>query len=361
MKIILYLSFCSLIFCACTPSYNTDIFKNDVIIDYMQRVCDYQLSNPTPHHSKNRNFTNGWVPASFYTGVMATYKVTGNVKYLNAAIAWSESNNWQPAPRLRHADDVACGQTYLELYLHQNDPKMITPIKARFDSLIADPKPGREDWSWCDALFMAPPVLARLATATGDTSYLTYMNSMYWDTYEYLFDTQERLFYRDDRYFEKRTKNDKKVFWSRGNGWVMAGIIRILEYLPADDLYRTRYIKLLQEMATKVITLQGKYGLWRTSLLDFDEYPKPEASGSGFFCYALAAGINKGYLNRDKYIIFVQRAWWGLTSTVHDNGKIGWVQRIGHNPDDVTYEDTHAYGAGAFLLAGSEVIQLRLD
>ena len=141
----------------------------------------------------------------------------------------------------------------------------------------------------------------------------------------------------------------------------MAGIIRILEHLPVDAPFRTRYITLLQEMAAKVITLQGIDGLWRTSLLDFDEYPKPETSGSGFFCYALAAGINKNYLDKAKFLPAVKKSWGGLTAAVHDNGKIGWVQRIGHNPDSVTYDDTHAYGAGAYLLAGSEVIQLGLE
>ena len=87
------------------------------------------------------------------------------------------------AKRFRHADDHAKGQTYLEIYEVKKDPKMIEDIKTTFDSLIFTQKPGREDWWWCDALFMAPPVLTRLSAATHDIKYLDYLNTMFWDSY----------------------------------------------------------------------------------------------------------------------------------------------------------------------------------
>ena len=356
MRIILSLAIIILFtFSGCTKP---DVFDARVIKEMMKNVCDYQLANPTAHPSESKDFPNGWVRASFYTGVMATYKTTGDEKYLKAAMDWSVKNKWQPAPRLRHADDVACGQTYLELYFEKHEPFMFEPIKARFDSLLADEKPGREDWWWCDALFMSPPTLARLGKATGDKKYYLYMNRMYQDATKYLYDAEENLYYRDDRYFDKKTVNGKKVFWSRGNGWVMAGIIRILDYLPEDAPFYRYYVLLLRRMSEKVASLQGEDGLWRTSLLDYDEYPKPETSGSGFYCFALAAGVNKGYLEKKKYLPVIEKAWQGLTDAVHEDGKLGWVQKIGYKPEDVSFDDTHAYGAGAFLLAGSEMVKL---
>lgn len=335
-----------------------DIYDAQVIKQMMKDVCDYQLANPTAHPSEDRDFPNGWVKASFYTGVMATYKATGDDKYLKAAMDWAVLNKWKPAPRFRHADDVACGQIYLELYREKKSDFMFAPIKARYDSLIADEKPGREDWWWCDALFMSPPTLARLAFVMKDPSYLIYMDRMYTDVVDYLYDQEEHLFYRDDRYFDKRTLNGQKVFWSRGNGWVMAGLIRVLDYMPDQAPFKLYYVTLLRDMSEKIAALQGNDGLWRASLLDYEEYPKPESSGSGFYCYALAAGVNNRFLEKEKYLPVIKKAWEGLTSAVHENGKIGWVQKIGYKPEDVSYEDTHAYGAGAFLLAGNEMIRL---
>lgn len=335
-----------------------DIFRPDQIKLLMSRVANYQFVNPSRHTSANRDFPMGWVPASFYTGVMAAYQATGDEKYLNEATKWSESNGWQPGPRPRHADDHACGQTYLDIFALKGNPDMIAPIKAIFDSLIADPLPGHEDWSWCDALFMAPPTLARLGATTGEKKYFEFLHEMYWDTADYLFDRSAGLFYRDQRSFYQRTEHGKKVFWSRGNGWVMGGIARIVPFIPIKDNKRDWYIELLKTMAQSIAPLQGSDGLWRSSLLDAEEFPAPETSGSGFICFALAWGINNGYLDTENYLPIVIKAWRGLVGSIHEDGRLGWVQPIGKGPEEVTFEDTQAYGAGAFLLAGSELLKL---
>ena len=181
---------------------------------------------------------------------------------------------------------------------------------------------------------------------------------MYWDTAEYLFDKDDGLFYRDQRYFYRRSENGEKVFWSRGNGWVIAGLPRIIANLPQKDKQRESYIELFKTLAFSLKDLQGADGFWRSSLLDSEEFPNPESSGSGFIVYALAWGINQGYLERDDYQPIVENGWTALNRAVHGDGKIGWVQDIGMDPRDVTFDDTHAYGAGAFLLAGSEMINL---
>jgi rhamnogalacturonyl hydrolase YesR len=290
---------------------------------------------------------------------MAAYGTTGNKKYLEQATRWAESRHWKLGERPRHADDQAPGQTFLELYLLKKDPAKIANTKDTLDEMIKTPKQGREDWWWCDALFMAPPVLARLYAATGDKKYIDYMNTMWWDTTDFLFDPADNLYYRDKNYIGKLNANGKKIFWARGNGWVMAGTVRVLQYLPKDNQQRDRYITLLKAMAVSVSRVQGEDGLWRPSLLDSQEAPNPESSSSGFFCYALAWGINQGYLDRQTYLPVVKKAWRGLVGAVHPSGKLGWVQPIGAAPAKLTFEDNQEYGSGAFLLAGSEMQKLK--
>ncbi len=339
------------------PELTQDLFSRSSIMEVMQRVFDWQMRNPVSINDRNEN---DWARAAFYAGVMAAYRTTHDEQYLDAAIAWSRSCDWKLAKRTRHADDQARGQTFLEIYEVKKDPSMIGAIRDRYDSLIADPKPGREDWWWCDALFMAPPVLARLAAATGDRKYLTYLDAMFWDTFEFLYDKHEHLFYRDQSYFDRKSANGRKTFWARGNGWVMAGTVRVLQYLPKNDPSYSRYVSLLKDMAAAVERVQGEDGLWRPSLLDQNEIPQPETSGSAFFCYAIAWGINNNLLSRTKCLPCVQNAWRGLRSHVTREGRLQWVQPIGAAPDKVTADDSQEYGSGGFLLAGSEVCKLGL-
>jgi rhamnogalacturonyl hydrolase YesR len=326
------------------------------IANVMKRVCDWQLANPVSFNAKNEN---DWARAAFYTGVIATYQTTGDTRYRDAAAAWAESFHWKLAQRFRHADDHARGQTYLALYAEKKDPIMIADIRNTFDSLILDPKPGREDWWWCDALFMAPPVLSRLAAVTGERKYRDYLNTMFWDTHAFLYDKEEHLFYRDKSFFDKKTPHGKKTFWARGNGWVMAGTVRVLQYLPKDDPHYNDYVNLLREMAAAVKKIQSKDGLWRPSLLDEEEVPHPETSGSAFFCYALTWGINNNVLSAKDYLPVVKKAWAGLNQYVTTEGKLQWVQPIGASPDKVTIDNYQEYGSGAFLLAGSELYKLK--
>jgi beta-galactosidase len=335
------------------------------VLNQMKAVADWQLENmPVPGNHPRHYRHWDWTNAALFTGVSALYKTTGNKKYLKALEGFAESVDWSPGPRFRHADDVCIGQTYLELNEIKPADYKIEKIKNRMDSLMADPRPGRVDYWWCDALYMSPPTLARLAATTGNTGYLDYMNEMWWDASDFLYDDKESLFYRDDRFRIKedgsgrREPNGEKVFWSRGNGWVIAGIARVLQYMPEDYPDRQQYIDMFTSMATKIVSLQGADGLWKSSLLYPEGHAHGETSGSGFFCYALAWGINNGILERDAYLPVVLRTWNGLTDAVNQDGKLGWVQRIGSAPDEISGEGTEVYGVGAYLLAGSEIFKL---
>jgi unsaturated rhamnogalacturonyl hydrolase len=316
----------------------------------MRKVGDWELKRSQPY------FDQDWTFAALYAGFMAASKSLPDSQYEKAMLAMGEKFQWKLGPRLAHADDQAIGQTYLELYAAHHGPRMIAPLRNQFDQLMKTPDdPTKPVWWWCDALFMAPPVWAGLSHATGEKSYLGYMDHEWWITSNLLYDPQEHLYSRDATFLDKHEANGKKIFWSRGNGWVMGGLARVLEAMPEDYPSRQKYVEQFRQMSAKIASLQGKDGLWRPGLLDADSYPLPEVSGSGFFVYALAWGIHHGILDRATYLPVVQKGWAGLLTKIYKDGRLGCIQPIGAAPSDFKPTSSYVYGVGAFLLAGSEL------
>jgi len=337
----------------------SDAIEPQAVVREMTVVADWQLAHPP----RDRSYE--WQVAPFWAGLFVLAQVSrDSARYLDAIRRNGEANQWQPGPRPFLADDHAITQSYFLLYTREHDRRMIEPTLARFGEMLrapfdepldfSDEKTARE-WVWCDALFMSPPALALASRVTGERSYADLMNRLWWKTTDYLYDREERLYYRDSRFFAQREPNGKKVFWSRGNAWVLAGLARVLQYLPEDDPARPRYRALFQEMARRVVGLQGTDGYWRASLLDPASRPAPETSGTGFFTYALAWGLNQGLLDRATVEPAVRRGWMALVRAVQPSGMLGYVQHPGDRPGDTGPDDTEAYGVGAFLLAGSEV------
>jgi rhamnogalacturonyl hydrolase YesR len=337
------------------------------VLNAMQRVADWQLD----HMATNR--PTGWIQAVGDLGLMALAGISGDAKYRAAMLAKSETNGWQlPSYQGRkfHADDQCIGQTYAELYFLYRENKMIAPMRERFDFILANSsaatglefsQPGgrsQELWSWCDALFMAPPAWLRLNAATGDPRYLAFALTNWWHTTDYLYDRDEHLFFRDSTFFKKQEANGKKIFWSRGNGWVLAATVRMLQYLPANHPSRPRFEQLFNDMAEKILACQQPDGLWRASLLDPDSFPMPEASGSALFTYGLAWGVNQGLLEQAKFEPAVRKAWPALLGCVNPDGKLTHIQPAGDHPVKFEADSTQPYGAGVFLLAGSEVYRM---
>jgi rhamnogalacturonyl hydrolase YesR len=299
--------------------------------------------------------------------MMALADVSKDDRYLKAMKKMARSNQYQPGPNRRFADDQAVIQTYAQLYLRNPDPTILAPTLELFDWLLTlpfdepltwDDQIHNREWAWCDALFMAPPALAMVSQSTGNEKYLQLMNRLWWKTTEYLYDPQENLYFRDSRFFDQRTPNGSKVFWSRGNGWVMAGLVRVLQAMPQNFTARPSYEKLYREMAKKIAGLQRSDGYWPSSLLDPNHLPNPETSGTAFFVYALTWGVNHNYLTLKEYSPFIERGWKALIQAVHPNGKLGYVQPMSVQPGAAEYETTEAYAVGGFLLAGSELFKL---
>jgi len=200
--------------------------------EIMTLVCDYELKNTHLADNWQRFRLNSWVPSSFYPGLMAQYRVSEEERYLEMAKLWAEANEYTLASRFRHADDHLCGSTYLDLYEIEGEAHMLAPTKNQFDSILkVNTMSGREDWDWADALFMAPPTWAKLGRITGDQRYYDFLHEQFFDAVQPLYDKEEYLFYRDTRFLDERSANGKKIFWSRGNGWVVGGIPRILDNL----------------------------------------------------------------------------------------------------------------------------------
>ncbi|PSU43020.1 glycosyl hydrolase family 88 [Photobacterium frigidiphilum] len=339
------------------------------ILDTMKRVYRYQAANQTRSVIRRSGKTRfikdtDWERGVFWSCTSAAWLATDDNEYLDGVMNYALHTGFRAGPNARFADDHICCQAYLDMYPVVDQPEALEPTIKALDIMIDSPELGRKDWWWCDSLFMAPPAFAALSKQTGDAKYLEYMNTAYWDSVDHLLDPETGLFYRDYRYIpdgsgsELRETNGNKVFWSRGIGWVLASVPRLMARMPEDYPERSRYLELFNNLASEVIQYQQADGFWRTSLLDPESFPAPESSATSLFCYGLAWGINNGQLDRDIYLPVVEKAWQALQGCIHDNGMIGWVQLPAFNPRDVKFEHNIDYGAGAFMLAATEVAHL---
>jgi unsaturated rhamnogalacturonyl hydrolase len=320
----------------------------------MRKVADWQL------RTGEARFNQQWTFAPLYDGLIAASATTGDPRYRDAVERAAERFRWGfVESRFPHADDQAIGLAYLDLYKQHPSPEKIEATRALMDRLVARPDdPSKNLWWWCDALFMAPPVLARLSQITGDPKYVQFMEREWQLTSNDLYDPKEKLFSRDDRFLIRTEKNGQKLFWSRGNGWVLASLAELLQILPANDPMRTKFVAQFQSMAGRILDLQQSDGMWRTGLLDQEAYESPEVSGTGFFTYAMAWGVNAGLLDRDRYTPKLVKAWNGMLDHVYADGRLGAIQPIDAAPGAVKPSSSYVYGVGAFLLAGSELDQM---
>lgn len=325
----------------------------------VRKVADWELNWSQPY------FDRIWTWSVLYTGFMAASDTLHDAKYRDAMESMAEKFEWQLRSEVPNADDQSVGQTYLELDLEKPAAEKIAGTQKALDGLLAGsaaaiPK-GQAPipWWWCDALFMAPPVWTRMYSATLDAKYLAYVDQHWGETSQLLYDPERHLYYRDVTFLHKTDEKGNPIFWSRGNGWVMAGIARTLEYLPEDYAGRRRYEQQLREMAAAVVPLQdAQSGLWHSDLLDAADYPQPETSGSALITMALAWGVNHGVLDRAAYAPVIAKAWHGLVGEIYADGRVGNIQQTGSAPAHYLPSSSYTYGVGGFLLAGAEVEQL---
>ncbi|MCL7762549.1 glycoside hydrolase family 88 protein [Polaribacter sp. Z014] len=307
-------------------------------------------------HNREKHHDLDWTCAALYAGMFEWSEITGDPKYSKWLYNIGVKNNWKLYKRMFHADDHAVGQNYLNMGELFGYRKVIRPLKKQFDAILASDKKDELQWNWCDALFMAPPVWTKLTEATGNNKYLEYMDQQYHKTYDLLWDAEEQLFFRDKSFISKKEKNGEKLFWSRGNGWVFGGLSIMIPDFPKNWEGKQFYVDIFQQMAQTLKKTQRKDGTWSSGLLGGEKaYPTKEISGSAFFVFGLAWGINNGYLNAEEYTATMLKGWEALSECVTDDGLVGYIQPIGAAPGNSFKEYTEVYGVGAFLAAGAEV------
>jgi rhamnogalacturonyl hydrolase YesR len=383
----LLLAIISFLLVACNKHFQTTV-SNEITslpstqktIADMENVANWQI----PRLSKLDYLTSGrsqsehttrWLQATFYIGLTELAQRSINPFYADWIGIAGTREKWNIGYRPVFADDQLIGQTWIWYYTrYKNRTDVLAPIVKQFDSIVQNPPTNslkfieRHDekrmnscqnrWCWADALFMAPPTWFALSKATGNLNYAHYADKEFRATYDLLYSKELHLMYRDSRFIHSKGEHGETIFWSRGTGWVYAGLVRILEFMPQDYAGRTFYETMFREMSAKLIILQKKDGYWPTSLLAGEKIKEPETSGTAFFTYGLAWGVHKGLLDETTYLPVALKGWAALKAALQPDGRLGWVQPVGASPDAVKKEDTHLYGTGGFLLAGSAIYDL---
>ena len=338
------------------------------VLEIINKVNGYWQKNNSP---QVRSF---WDNAAYHTGNMEAYFLTGKQEYLDYSLAWANHNQWKGAKErdkkkwkysygesdeyVLFGDYQICFQTYADLYNILPDPGRISRAREVMEYEMSTPR--HDYWWWSDGLYMVMPVMTKLYKITGNRQYLDKLFEYITYSDSIMYDAESGLYFRDAKYVYPKHKsvNGKKDFWARGDGWVLAGLAKVIKDLPSDFKHRDFFVKKYQKMASAVASLQQPDGYWTRSMMDPEHAPGPETSGTAFFTYGLLWGINNGYLDNATYMPVVERAWKYLkTKALQKSGKVGYVQPIGEKaiPGQVVDANSEAnFGVGAFLLAACE-------
>jgi unsaturated rhamnogalacturonyl hydrolase len=357
---------------SCSASkQTTKTVSKETVLKIIDQVNTYwQTANPV----HGRAF---WDNAAYHTGNMEAYALTKNEAYKKYSEAWAIRNEWKGAKSNNKAewkfsygekDDYVlfgdwqiCFQTYIDLYnLEPNEQKI-----ARAKEVMSYQVNTTENkyWWWADGLYMVMPVMTKMYKLTGDKIYLDKLHEYYTYANSIMYDAEEKIYYRDAKYVypKHKTASGKKDFWARGNGWVFAGLAKVLQDLPKDDVHYKEYVAKFKGMAATLKIYQQPEGHWTRSLMDTAQSPGYETSGTAFFTYAYLWGINNGYLEKATYQTTALKGWNYLqTIALQPDGKIGYVQPIGERaiPGQVVDKNSTAnFGVGAFLLAACEMVR----
>ena len=346
--------------------------ESKAVRDIITKVNDHwQATHPAEHNAF-------WDEAAYHTGNMEAYSITGNPEWLDYSQKWAEHNEWKGAKgtdrskwkynygetddHVLFGDWQICFQTYADLYNILPDDRRIKRAKEVMEYEMSTPQ--SDYWWWADGLYMVMPVMTKLNKITGNKKYLDKLYEYVLVSDSIMYDPEEGLYYRDAKYVYPKHKsaNGKKDFWARGDGWVLAGLAKVLKDAPADWEHRKFFEDKYRKMADAVVACQQPAGYWSRSMYDEEHAPGPETSGTAFFTYGLLWGINNGYLTDPKYLDAAQKGWNYLSKTaLQKDGSVGYVQPIGEKaiPGQVVDRNsTSNFGTGAFLLAGSEYVRM---
>lgn len=340
------------------------------VLQTAQRTNNYfmqKYADPTiPTFVKKERSSNLWTRAVYYEGLMALYEIDPQQAYADYTDRWADFHNWtaRNGVNVTNADDQCCQQTYIERFIQTKGKKDLSNVQKNLDHQIAS---GRVDyWWWIDAIQMALPVYAEYSKVTGNRKYIDYGMKCYRDTRDRrgLFNTKEGYWWRDSVYKAPYKEPDgKNCYWSRGNGWVYAALVRTMSTLSASDPYYKELRKDFMRMSEALVKSQRQDGYWNASLVS-SNYAGPEITGTALFLYGMSWGIRQGMLSKSTFKPVCDKAWKALQAAVHTNGFLGYNQGSGAGPQagqPVTYTsipDFEDYGTGCFLLGATEYYKL---
>ncbi len=354
--------------------------KQQEVLDVARKVNDYfmaKYSDPTaPTNVKKIRPSSLWTRAVYYEGLMALYEIDHDQRYIDYTDRWANFHKWTPRNGVNtcDADDQCCEQTYLDRFIMTGDSTMIRPTIENLNIQMtkSNAKAGNSLygwWTWIDAIQMAMPVYIQLYKITGDKKYLEHGMAMYrWSRNECgggLFNTNDGLWWRDADYVPPYKEPDgKDCYWSRGNGWVYAALVRCMNMLPKKDkVYKELKADFLL-MSEGLKNCQREDGFWNPSLVSTN-YEMKETSGTALFIYGMAWGIRQGYLKAKVYMPVIEKAWNAMVKdAIHHDGFLGWMQGTGKDPSagqPLSYDkvpDFEDYGTGCVLLGASEYFKI---
>jgi rhamnogalacturonyl hydrolase YesR len=343
------------------------------VLEQIIKVNNYWQAHNTPYV---RSF---WDHAAYHTGNMEAYRLTGRADWYAYTDKWCRHNEWKGAKSDDRAnwkyktygegqdfvlfgDWQICFQTYIDMY-----NLVPAPYKVARAIEVMSHECSMTDthfWWWADALYMVMPVMTKMYKLTGEVKYLDKLTDNFLWSDSLMFDKDEQLYYRDAKYIYPKVKtacNEGKSFWARGDGWVLAGLAKVLADMPHDYKNRPIFVQRFRELAEGVARVQRPGGYWSRSMLCEDDAPGPETSGTAFFTYGMLWGVNNGYLDKATYAPVIEKAWKYLSETaLQPDGSIGFVQPIGEKPDPTKTVDAHSqapFGTGAWLLAACEMVR----
>ena len=372
--------------------FTTTATAQNNVLESAQKTNNYfmmKYSDPTlPTNVKKVRPSSLWTRAVYYEGLMALNAIDPQQRYIDYATTWADFHKWTPRNGVNtlDADDQCCGQTYVELAaLKGGDQKaLLANVIANLDHQMVTPNSKKQTstpkaktnvnslygwWTWIDAIQMAMPLYMQIANVTGEQKYRDHAMQMYrWTRNECgggLFNTEDGLWWRDADYVPPyKEKDGKDCYWSRGNGWVYAAIVRCMNQLSPKSKEYKELKKDFLLMSKGLLSCQHEDGFWHASLVSDVDYPTPEMTGTALFLYGMAWGIQQGLLKTKTYRPACDKAWQALASCVHNDGFLGWNQGTGKEPSagqPVTFDsvpDFEDYGTGCFLLGASEYYKL---
>ena len=350
--------------------------KPEDVLNTTRRANKYfmeKYADPTqPTFVKRVRPSSLWTRAVYYEGLMELLKIDPQQQYIDYAMKWAEFHKWTPRNGVKttDADDQCCGQTYINLlpYTKTGNKEVLANLFQNLDNQMAS---GRHNyWTWIDAIQMAMPLYAQAYVLTGNRAYLDYaMESYRWTRDECgggLFNKKNGFWWRDADFVPPyKEKDGNDCYWSRGDGWVYAALVRVMQTIGKKDKYYKELKKDFIMMSKAFASCQREDGFWNCSLVSPATFGGKEATGTSLFLYGMSWGIQNGILKAKVYRPICDKAWNALDKeSVHADGFLGYIQGTGKQPSDsqpVTYTsvpDFEDFGTGCFLLGACEYYKL---